>query len=276
MRQFLRVRSGDCRMVPSEVAEGRRCRYRTPWSMKPYQLLAKDYDALNPKEEIFRQRAFFRTLIRKYRVHDVLDCACGTGWHLLLLKQLGLRPLGSDLSPEMLARARRNLRGKRIPLKLADYRHLSHTWNRRFGMVVCLTTSLPHMRSDRDVVAALRSMYDRLHPGGILVISNGISDAMLDARPRFVVGRKGRTQAFFFVLEYPDPTHVVFNILHVRKTRTGFNHALERIRYNAMRRSVLARCFARTKFQRVKYYGSYQFEPYTVRHSSRLIVVAQR
>src|SRR5512140_1964363 len=111
--------------------------------MEQYHLLARDYDALNPKAEIFRQRAFFRRLIRQYGVRDGLDCACGAGWHLLLLQQLGLRPCGSDLSPEMLAKARQNLRGKDIPLKHADFRHLDRAWKQRFGMVVCLTTSLP-------------------------------------------------------------------------------------------------------------------------------------
>jgi SAM-dependent methyltransferase len=244
--------------------------------MDSYRLLARDYDALNPKEEIFRQRGFFRSLIREHRVRDVLDCACGTGWHLLLLQQLGLGAFGSDLSPDMLAAARRNLRGKRIPLQRGDFRHLDRAWSQRFGMVVCLTTSLPHMQSDREVVAALRSMYDRLLPGGIVVISNGIADAMLDAKPRFVIGRQGRSQAFYFVLEYPDPAHVVFNVLSVRKTRAGFAAAHERIPYNAMRRSVLARCFARTDFRRVRYYGDYRFTPYSRKRSRRLIAVAER
>lgn len=243
--------------------------------MQSYQLLAKDYDALNPKEEIFRQRPFFAKLIRQYGVQSVLDCACGTGWHLVLFQRLGVRTFGSDLSREMLVQARRNLRGRRIPLKRADFRHLAKAWRQQFGMVVCLTTSLPHMLNDRDIVTALKSMYERLSPGGILVVSNGISDALLDAKPAFLAGRIARKRAFYFFLEYPNSNQVVFNILQIKKTASGFAHAYESIQYNAMRKAVLARCFARTKFRRVRYYGDYRFSSHS-RRSPRLVVVAEK
>ncbi len=131
------------------------------------------------------------------------------------------------------------------------------------------------MLNDRDVVAALKSMHERLSPGGILVVSNGISDALLDARPPFLAGRIALKQAFYFFLEYPNPNQVVFNILQVKKTASGFSHAYESIRYHAMRRRVLARCFAQTKFRRVRYYGDYHFSPYS-RRSPRLVAVAEK
>ncbi len=42
--------------------------------MGNYQNLSVDYDALQPKEEIFKQEDFFKKLIEKYSIKTCLDC----------------------------------------------------------------------------------------------------------------------------------------------------------------------------------------------------------
>lgn len=241
-----------------------------------YKTLARVYEALSPKEDVFKQKPFFCQLIQQYAVESCLDCACGTGWHLFMLDELGVACFGSDISPDMLAVARRNLAGKKILLKCEDFRTLSESWQRRFDMVICMTTSLPHMLMDDEVTTALNSMYEALNAGGILVVSNGISDALLDTKPRFIPARIGTNQALYFFLEYPTPEMVVFNILHVEKTENSFEHHFEVIDYNAMRKSSLERCFIHTPFRQIEYFGGYDFSDYSSETSQRLIVVAQR
>jgi SAM-dependent methyltransferase len=243
---------------------------------KQYQGLAGVYEALRPKEEILEQRPFFEQLTQKYAIQSCLDCSCGTGWHLFMLDALGLACFGSDISPDMLAAARKNLAEKNIPLKQEDFRTLSRSWSRQFDMIICMTTSLPHMLTDDAVTAALNSMHEVLNPGGIVVISNGISDALLDSRPKFIPARIGADQAFYFFLEYPTPERVVFNILYIKKTAQSFEHRFEVIQYNAMRQSVLARCFSQTPFRRIDYFGGHDLSNYSTEASGRLIAVAQR
>ena len=130
--------------------------------MEEYKVLADVYDILNPKEEIFAQKTFFQTLVTKYSVSRVLDCACGTGWHLSMFHDMGLASSGSDISPEMLAMSKTNLEGKYVPLKVQDFRDLGKSWGDTFEMVTCHTTSLPYMLTDDDVIIALNSL--RLEP----------------------------------------------------------------------------------------------------------------
>lgn len=241
-----------------------------------YKLLANDYDFLNPKEEIFRQKPFFEKLISSYSVRTCLDCACGTGWHLFMLDELGVSCCGSDLSGEMLALARRNLKGKNIPLKLQDFRRLSSSWKQSFDMVICMTTALPHMLTGKDAVVALKSMYGRLNDGGILVVANGISDHLLDFRPKFLPGRILKDRAFYFFLEYPNPRRIIFNILQVKETKESFEHSYDVIEYNAMRKSSLETYFGKTKFKKVGYFGDFSFARYSARTSQRLIAIAQK
>ncbi len=244
--------------------------------MDEYKILAEVYDILNPKEEIFSQRPFFEELIKRYAVTSCLDCACGTGWHLSMFYEMGLDCGGSDISPEMLAIAKEHLRGKDIPLVMEDYRSLAASWADTVDMVVCLTTSLPHMLTDDDVVRALESMYDRLNEHGILVISNGITDKLLDAKPKFIPARVNKADAFYFVCEYQGEETLVFNIVYIKKTDESFDHKFTFVTYNAMRRSVLERCFAKTKYKNVSFYGDYDYSPYSREGSNKLIVVAEK
>ena len=244
--------------------------------MDEYKILADIYDILNPKEEIFRQRPFFEKLAKDYSVLRALDCACGTGWHLAMFHDMGLTSFGSDISPDMLTMAKKHLEGKYILLKQEDFRTLENSWQDTFDMVACLTTSLPHMLTDEDVTRALTSMYNRLNDGGILVITNGISDRMLDHKPKFIPAREDAHEAFYFVAEYPSEREFVFNILYVKKGETSMEHKFTSVTYNAMRKSTLARCFSQTGFKDIKYYGDYDFQEYSKDTSNLLIVVAQK
>jgi len=244
--------------------------------MDEYKILADVYDILNPKEDILAQKSFFESLIKKNSVLKALDCACGTGLHLSMFHDMGLTCFGSDLSAEMLTVAKKNLEGKYIPLKQEDFRELGRSWGDTYDMVVCLTTSLPHMLTDEDVVKALSSMYERVHDGGVLVITNGITDSLLDNKPRFIPARELNNEAFYFVVEYPNETQFTFHIIYVHKTDGGFEHLYAPITYNAMRKSVLERCFAKTLFKTVEYFGDYEFNAYEYATSTNLIVVAHK
>lgn len=244
--------------------------------MDEYKVLAQVYDILNPKEEILGQRPFFQKLVDTYSLGNVLDCACGTGWHLSLFHDMGLQSFGSDISPEMLSLAKANLEGKPIILQQEDFRSLYKSWGDKFDMITCLTTSLPHMLTDADVVTALTSIYDRLNDGGILVISNGITDSLLDAKPKFIPARETQNEAFYFITEYTDEQTFTFNILYVKKTDEGFEHKYTATTYNAMRQVVLEKAFAQTRFKKMHYYGDYDFSDYSVQTSQKLIVVAEK
>jgi ubiquinone/menaquinone biosynthesis C-methylase UbiE len=242
-----------------------------------YKGLAKNYDYFfEAKKHAVKQKLFFEKLIKKYSIRTCLDCACGTGPHLFMLNKLGIKCFGSDLSPEMLAVAKRNLKGKNIPLKVEDFRNLSNSWKETFDMVICMTTSFAHMLTDKDAIKALNSIYRKLRNGGILVIGNGISDKLLDTKPKLIPAKVLKDRAMYFFLEYPNQKKVIYNVFQIRKTKNSFKHALETMTYNAMRKSVFDRYFARTQFRKVQYFGNYDFIKYSIKESGRLIIIAQK
>jgi ubiquinone/menaquinone biosynthesis C-methylase UbiE len=241
-----------------------------------YKMLARDYNYLRPKKEIYRQKQFFKKLIEDYSVKTCLDSSCGTGEHLIMLNGLGLDCSGSDLSSEMLSIARRNIKDKKIALKQEDFRRLSNSWKRKFDMVICMTTSFPHMIKDKDAVAALKSMYEMLNNRGVLVIDNGISDSLIDSKLKFIPARILKDRGFYFFLEYPNDREIVFNILQVKKGKNELEHTYDVIHYNAMRQPVLEKYFKETDFKKIHYYGDFDQSPYSKTKSKRLIAVAQK
>ena len=120
-----------------------------------YAGLGKDYAA---------EAAELRSLIsgRAPGARSVLDVACGTGGHLVHLREW-YEVTGVDAEPAMLEIARSRL--PRTPLSEADMR--SFDLERRFDAVVCLFSAIGHMR---DVAggsdAAIAAMAAHLTPVG--------------------------------------------------------------------------------------------------------------
>src|SRR5262249_2095589 len=94
----------------------------------------------------------------------ILDCGCGTGWLSYFLAQRGYEVVGTDISADAIALARRNplFRGGRTPeFLVADSEAL--TFVSAFDAVVFFD-SLHHAT---DELALIAGAYRALRPGGI-------------------------------------------------------------------------------------------------------------
>lgn len=103
----------------------------------------------------------------------VLDVSCGIGTQSLALASRGFQVTASDLSPDVVARARREAKARDLEIKFSvcDMReaHLKHGGG--FEVVLCAGNSLPHLLSDDEILIALESMYACLDPGGGCIIT---------------------------------------------------------------------------------------------------------
>jgi SAM-dependent methyltransferase len=101
---------------------------------------------------------------------DILDVGCGTGSLTLLLAEHGHHVTGVDLSPGMVACARRKLAvaGQQAPILVGDAAD-PPVGDRRFDVVLArhLVWALP------DPMAALRRWVWLLRPGGHVVLIEG-------------------------------------------------------------------------------------------------------
>jgi SAM-dependent methyltransferase len=240
-----------------------------------YDEVAARYDLM--KREDPARVGFFRRLFARYGVNRVLDCACGTGWDLVLFHGLGCDVQGSDLSGAMLAQAQRRLAeaGLDIPLRQADFCQLEAFFPAEFDAVVCLGNSINEPLDDADTLRALRSMRAVLRQGGILVFDQGQTDATMADPPPFAPIVNERDFTRLFVMDYEERVMVVhmFDFVHTEEVQE-FRHNAFRIRLRL--RDSWEEMLRQAGFAGVEFFGDWAGTPYDKEQSKRLIAVAKQ
>lgn len=104
-------------------------------------------------------------------VRRVLDIACGTGSHAIELERLGYEVVGSDLSQDMLSRARQKARetGSKIRFEQQDMRSLDVA-TRPFDAVLCLFDAIGHVETTAAIKQTFRAVHRHLGEGGLFVL----------------------------------------------------------------------------------------------------------
>jgi len=143
----------------------------------------------NPRAAPWYRTAFGRSYLTVYRKRDeedarklgrllseidcgcgglsVLDIGCGHGRHMRVLSEAGANAFGIDLSPELLAEARRRGSGGRIVR--ADMRALPFQ-DRMFDLALSIFTTFGYFETDEEHARVLLETRRVLKPGGRLVI----------------------------------------------------------------------------------------------------------
>lgn len=240
-----------------------------------YEKFAYDYDEFGPIEDYLgAEKEFFAKLFTEHGVKTVLDCACGTGQHLLMLAKSGFDVWGSDFSKSMLEVAGENLKknGLDIPLCQCDFRYLESRFDKTFDAVVCLTNSLPHLHTDEDLLTALYSMKNRLNKNGLLVLTSGTTHYTLTLPPiEVVVNRPDFSRVF---VKESDGYYQTIHVLDLFHSNTRLESNQYDIIYRILYDNDYKQMLTDTGFSDIRLYGDYKMNPYN-RQSMRIIVVAK-
>ncbi|HEU0053944.1 MAG TPA: methyltransferase domain-containing protein [Longimicrobium sp.] len=100
----------------------------------------------------------------------VLDLACGWGRHSIALARAGFRVTGMDLSPTLLARARKRARAAAVAAEFVRGDMREVPWTESFDAVLSLYSSLGYFLSDDEDLRVLRGARQALKPGGVFVL----------------------------------------------------------------------------------------------------------
>jgi SAM-dependent methyltransferase len=132
-----------------------------------YEGLASFYDAFTAASDYEAWTVQVLALAATYgwRGTDVLDVACGTGKSFLPFLRRGFQVTGCDVSPAMLAEARR--KAPDVSLIEADMRALPKLG--AFELVTCFDDSLNHLLAKEELASALASLAHNLAPSGLLL-----------------------------------------------------------------------------------------------------------
>lgn len=244
----------------------------------PYSNFAQNYDMGRDMTDVNEhEKQFYKRLFSEHKVDRILDCACGTGRHCYLFAEMGYDVQGSDISEAMLAQARANFAQTEIDVKLTqcDFRNLEQRFHQTFDAVVCLTTSLPHLHEDNELVKALVAMKSVLRKGGIVVVDQGTTHDSLKPERRFelVVNEKDFSRVFVKDIKDNLQTIHILDIFYGNREHRLEHH---KVVYRILLENDYQRLFGKAGLKNIRLMGGWDMSPYDPTNSQRLIVVGEK
>ena len=150
-----------------------------------YDKLFQDWQASTREQaivldKIFRSSGFDETA-------QILDCACGIGTQAIGLAALGYCVTASDLSAGALVEAEARALENNVHIRFAqaDFCALDAAFSQQFDIVIAMDNALPHMLTPSSLSRAVKSILNRLVPGGLFVASIRDYDALLASTPPY-------------------------------------------------------------------------------------------
>jgi len=131
-----------------------------------YKSLAWCYEFITPGEGHKKEADFVKNIVKKYkksRSNQLLNVACGHGWHDKFLKK-NFKIAGIDLNREILKLAKR--KNPKITYKQGNMRNFN--LNRKFDVVMSFD-SMMHNLNYRDLKATIKCLSKHLTEGGVLI-----------------------------------------------------------------------------------------------------------
>ena len=175
-----------------------------------YSNLAGHYDEIYHWKDYEKEVRKITMLIDQYKKSSgssLVDFACGTGKHLSLLRK-NFDCVGVDISKDMLAIAKKNAPTEEF---LKGYM-VDYDLHRRFDVVLCLFSSIGHLKTRSQVRKAISNFARHLKKGGVLIVEpwirkSGWREKIVDMQTfdtdtlKIVRMNSGRAEGAFSVID---------------------------------------------------------------------------
>ena len=248
-----------------------------------YDQLSQFYDVMNDwSARLAYEGPFLRQLLEGHSALSVLDAACGTGQHALVLKQWGFLPTGVDASPRMIHRAQTeaSASGLAVRFLVSRFQELPSLFGPVFDAVLCLGNSLPHVESSEDLDASLSGMVQVLRPGGLLLLHNLNYDKRLAEKPRFFKLDSGllddREVLVWRMADYEESTIIFHTALFQREDGGKWTVQVHSTAQRPLLRGDLVDRLHGLGLVNVRAYGNLKGEPFVVSSSGDLVLAATK
>lgn len=140
------------------------------------------YDLFYAKKPYAEETQFVHHCIQRAnpKSKKILELACGTGTHSLLLEKYGYQITATDYSADMLARAREKAESQnsKVEFLLQDMRNLDMP-NQAFDAIICLFDSIGYVETNENISRVFQNVREHLKPGGVFIFEFWHAGAML-------------------------------------------------------------------------------------------------
>ena len=144
---------------------------------------AELYDLFYADKPYEKEALFVHKCLQQYsvgRMRRLLEIACGSGSHALVLEKLGYEIVATDYSEDMLACAQRKVvkAGSSIDFRQQDMRTLA-IQEGPFDAVICLFDSIGYVETNEALMQVFRGVHRHLRVDGLFVFEFWHAAAML-------------------------------------------------------------------------------------------------
>lgn len=243
-----------------------------------YDRLAPVYDAMtDPRTRTARERPFFSKLVQQYGIATAVDAGSGTGFHALLLSQLGVRVTAVDLSQEMLTRLAEHAAATKlhIPTVQGSLQEIPVKLPGARDALVCMGNTLAHQLSRETLQEALRGFAAVIRPGGVLLLQVLNYERILSRQERIQSVREEPNGMIVRFYDFGDPL-LRFNILRLEKHDGGVRPLLSSIDLRPVLLPELKELLPAAGFAEPIVFGDITMSSFDPAASPDLIVLAVR
>src|SRR5262245_14520933 len=246
-----------------------------------FERLSESYDQLiSWPTRIGTEGMFFKKLVSDNKLKSSLDVACSTGFHVIMLRRLGLDAVGIDASPKMIEKARTNsvTCGVTVEYILGDFNNMSKRFSEGFDLITCLGDTASHLKSGQDLKKLFQEVYKSLNPGGLFVLQTRNYDFILKNQARFTPptgSRNGTEETLFFRLLDFHAKSLNLSIAKFRWHENRWESSVYTTEIFPYLKRELESSLRSAGFAKLESYRNYNFEDYDP-NGSDLILIAQK
>jgi len=241
-----------------------------------YDALAPDYDRMTDFGRRFvAEKPFFKLLVDKYGIKSAIDAGAGSGFHSLLLAQIGVAVTAVDVSAEMLSVLKKHAVEMKLEIETAQssFQRMSRLVSRKVDAVFCLGNTLPHLQDQNELEESLLSFRVLLRPGGLLFMQILNYKKILAQRERVLNVKEEGDAIYVRFYDYDDPL-IHFNILKLTRISSGWESGIRTVSLMPWRSEDLLHGLERVGFVDTKLFGAISQEPFIPERSKDLVILS--
>jgi SAM-dependent methyltransferase len=154
---------------------------------KPVEIFMKSarlYNILQAEKDYRQEAAYIDRLLKKFRspkANTVLNIGCGTGLHDRELALLGYRVDGIDLSPEMIAEARKQSSSPLLNFQVGEAS--SFQTEKSYDAVISLFHVMGYLTENIQLFTTFQNIFSHLSPGGLFIFDFWYGPGVLSEPP---------------------------------------------------------------------------------------------
>jgi SAM-dependent methyltransferase len=199
----------------------------------------------------------------------MLDVACGRGRHAKVLADKGFDVTGIDIAPDSISFAKQF---ERDHLHFFQHDMRLPFWINYFNYAFNFFTSFGYFKSDRENQNAIRTIAQSLKKGGIVMIDylnvHYAEDHFVHKSQKEING------VTYYLTKWYDESHFFKRIVIEDEKRKDPLEFVERVSKFSL--GDFNDMFAFHHLQMQDVYGDYELNPYHVKNSPRLIMIARK